>query len=105
MFYIHGTMKMVYEYSEDKNQQLIHERGISFEEVIAAIDNGQLVCVTEHPNKQKYLNQKMYVVELNDYMYLVPFVEKSEHAVFLKTIFPSRKAKKQYEKNGAPNEN
>jgi uncharacterized DUF497 family protein len=97
-------MKTVYEYSEEKNQQLIREREISFEEVIAAIDNDQLLCVTDHPNKQKYPNQKMYVVELNEYVYLVPFVEKGEHAVFLKTIFPSRKAKKLYEKEGVSDE-
>ena len=91
--------KLVYEYSIDKNQRLIDERSISFEEVVAALDNGQLLDVIEHPNRNKYPNQKMYVLWVNDYVYLIPFVEKDEQTVLLKTIFPSRKAKKQYMKN------
>ena len=86
----------VYEYSPEKNQQLIKERRISFEEIIAAIDNGGLLDIIEHINKSKYSNQKMYVVWAKDYVYLVPFVKKDEETVFLKTIFPSRKAKKNY---------
>jgi uncharacterized DUF497 family protein len=90
-----------YEYSDDKNQRLIKERHISFEDVIAALNNDQLLGIVDHPNQNKYLNQKMYVVQVNDYVYLVPFVKKDERTYFLKTIFPSRKAKKQYMKNEA----
>lgn len=87
---------LVYEYSASKNIQLINERHISFEEVIAALENEQLLDVIVHPNQKKYPNQQMYVVQINSYVYLVPFVEVDERTVFLKTIFPSRKAKKQY---------
>lgn len=95
--YHHDMMiKTIYEYSEEKNKKLIHERHISFEEVIAALDNGQLLDVFEHPKKDKYPNQKMYVVQVNYCVYIVPFIEKDENTVFLKTVFPSRKAKKKY---------
>jgi hypothetical protein len=88
--------KQTYEYSEDKNNKLIKERNISFEEIIAALDNGQLLDIVEQPNPNKYPGQNMYVVWVNEYVYLVPFVKKRHNAVFLKTIFPSRKAKKIY---------
>ncbi len=89
-------IKTVYEFPSDKNQQLIDGRQISFEEVIAALDNGQVLDVIDHSNQAKYPHQQMFVVHVNDYVYLVPFVQKDKHTVFLKTIFPSRKARKQY---------
>jgi hypothetical protein len=49
----------------------------------------------EHPNKSKYTNQRVFVVEIDGYTYLVPYVE-SEEEIFLKTIIPCRKATKQY---------
>ena len=96
--------KILYEYSDSKNQLLINKRHISFEEVVAALDSGQLLDVVEQPNKSKYPNQEMYVVQINSYVYLVPFVKKDEQTVFLKTIFPSRKAKKRYIKTEVLNE-
>jgi len=83
-------------FSPDKNLKLKQERGISFEEIISAIDNGQLMDVLEHPNKAQYSNQKIYVVCVRDYIFLVPFVEDENGNIFLKTIIPSRKAKQKY---------
>lgn len=103
--YLTDMVQIFYEYSDDKNQLLIKSRHISFEEVIAAIDSGQLLDIVEQPKHRNHPNQKMYIVQVNDYVYLVPFVEKDEKTVFLKTIFPSRKAKKRYIKNEVPNEN
>ncbi|MDP2365740.1 MAG: toxin, partial [Ignavibacteria bacterium] len=65
----------------------------SFEIIVSQIELGHLLDIVEQPNKVKYSNQKIYVVEYEKYAYLVPFVEDSEK-VFLKTIIPSRKAKK-----------
>ena len=79
-----------------KNQQLINERGISFEEIIAAIAGGSLLDILPHPNPIKYPSQEIYVVKMNHYVYLVPFVQKDENTVFLKTIFPHRKLTKLY---------
>ena len=87
---------MSYTFSPSKNLKLKQERGISFEEIVAAIDNGQLLNVMEHPNSKKYAGQRIYVVYANDYVYLVPFVADEENNIFLKTIIPSRKACQQY---------
>ena len=96
--------KVFYNYSGEKNQALIRERNISFEEVIAAIDNGGLLEVVEHHNQRVYPGQKIYVVLANDYVYLVPFVKCADGTIFLKTIIPSRKAKKIYVDNEVLNE-
>ena len=84
-----------YSWNAEKNEQLQKTRGISFEEVVFHIEAGDEVDVFYHPNQERYPNQKVSVVIINDYAYLVPFVE-SEEEIFLKTIIPSRKATKQY---------
>ncbi len=86
---------ILYEFSPDKNHWLKKERGLSFDEIIAAIENDQLLDVLIHPNQAKYPGQKVYVVNINSYAFLIPFVEE-ENYIFLKTIIPSRKATKQY---------
>ena len=82
-----------------KNEKLTRERGISFEEVVLAIEKGNILDVISHPNASKYRHQRMYIVELNGYAYLVPFIEDKEF-IFLKTIIPSRKATKKYLEGG-----
>ena len=82
-------------WSADKNLALQSERDVSFEEVLASIENGGLLATLAHPNLKRYENQKLWVVRMRGYAYLVPFVE-TEVEVFLKTIIPSRKATKQF---------
>ena len=82
-------------WNNEKNLQLQAERNISFEEVIFYIEKGQLLDVIEHPNQARYAGQRIFIVEINEYAYLVPYVE-SENEVFLKTIIPSRKATQKY---------
>jgi hypothetical protein len=84
-----------FSWSNDKNEKLKIERGLSFEKLVSQIEKGYLLDVAVHPNQEKYPNQKLFVVEIDDYVYLAPFVE-SENGVFLKTIIPSRKATKRY---------
>lgn len=88
-----------YTYSPEKNLQLIRDRDISFDEIIAAIDNDQILDILDHPNKKKYAHQKMYVIKAKEYIYVVPFIIDSDGNIFLKTIIPSRKAKQQYREN------
>jgi uncharacterized DUF497 family protein len=76
-----------------KNQLLTAKRRISFDAIEAAIVEGQLLNVLEHPNKERYPNQRIFVVRIEDYVFLVPFVE-NEESIFLKTIYPSLKATK-----------
>ncbi len=78
-----------------KNQQLIAERGISFEDIVFYIQQGALLDDIEHPNSGRYPNQRVFVINVDDYVYLVPYVENREE-IFLKTVIPSRKATKQY---------
>jgi len=84
-----------YAWDPDKNQWLKAERDISFEEVIFHIENGDEVDIFGHPNQERYPGQKVSVVIVEDYAYLVPYAE-SDTQIFLKTIIPSRKATKQY---------
>jgi hypothetical protein len=85
----------VFDWSELKNTLLKNERDVCFEDVIVAISCSNLIDVIEHHNSAKYPGQKIYVVKIDSYVYLVPFVENDER-IFLKTIYPSRKLTKQY---------
>lgn len=82
----------------EKNERLKSERGISFEDVVFHIYAGDIIDTFDHPNQSKYPGQQIHAIVVEDYVYLVPFVE-SEDEVFLKTIIPSRKATKQYRGN------
>ena len=82
-------------WNSEKNAQLIEERGISFERVIFHIERGGILDVIKHPNSSKYPNQRMFILNIGNYAYLVPFVE-SENEFLLKTIIPSRKATRKY---------
>jgi len=84
-----------FSWNEDKNELLKSERQISFEDIVFYIEKGFLRDVLEHPNQEKYKGQKIFVVQIDDYVYLIPFIE-NDHEIFLKTIIPSRKATKKY---------
>ena len=79
----------------EKNEKLKAQRGVSFEEIVFHIERGDLLDVLEHPNQERYGGQRIFVVPMEDYVYLVPFVE-DEQQVVLKTIIPSRKLTKKY---------
>ena len=89
------SLPKIYNWNADKNQMLVRERGISFERIVFEISMGNEVAVVMHPNQDKYPGQMISVVEVDDYVYLVPFVE-TESEIFLKTIIPSRKATRQF---------
>jgi uncharacterized DUF497 family protein len=78
-----------------KNEKLKSERDVSFEAVLVAIIQGDTLDDSIHPNQEKYPNQRLLIVNINEYAYLVPYVE-GDTEIFLKTIIPSRKATKQY---------
>jgi len=86
---------MVFDWNEEKNSILKDSRGISFERIIIAIENGDVLAVFDHPNKEKYRNQIMIIVKGDNYAYSVPAVKDGEYW-FLKTIIPSRKYTDQY---------
>ena len=84
-----------YRWPPVKNEKLQAERGLTFEQLVVAIESGGLLDVVNHPNPRKYPRQLVFVVEVEGYVYLVPFVEEVEY-YFLKTIIPSRKATRLY---------
>ena len=84
-----------FDWDEEKNQSLKEDRQVSFEDVLSAIDEQRVLYRGNHPNQKRYPNQQMLIVAIDDYAYLVPFVEDDEK-VFFKTIIPSRKATKKY---------
>jgi hypothetical protein len=90
-------MIMYYEWNPDKNEWLKKARGISFEQVIFHLAQGDLWRIADHPNQEKYPGQKIYFIIIDDYIYLVPFIREKDQ-VFLKTIIPSRKATQDYQK-------
>lgn len=88
-----------YLWDTEKNEKLKSERGVTFEKVVLYIENGWLLDIINHPNHREYSGQKIFIVNIDNYAYLVPFVE-SENEIFLKTIIPSRKMTKKYIKKG-----
>jgi hypothetical protein len=86
-----------------KNVGLRIERGVSFEEVLAAMSHGALLDVVAHPNIERYPNQRIFIVRIRGYAYLVPFVETPQE-IFLKTIIPSRNATRKYLDEGKKSE-
>lgn len=80
----------IYNWNAEKNEQLIVERGISFEEIVFYIENNGLLDDIAHPNSHDYSHQRIFVVAVESYVYLVPYIENKD-GLFLKTIIPSRK--------------
>jgi len=79
----------------DKNTWLIKERGISFERIVNLIEKDKVLDIIKHPNSALYPNQRIFILNIDNYAYLVPFVDDGAQ-VFLKTAIPSRKATKKY---------
>jgi hypothetical protein len=96
---------MAFIWDDQKNRILRERRGIGFERIVIAIEEGHLLTVLEHPNKIKYSSQLVLVLEIDNYAFCVPCVPQSGGNFFLKTIFPSRKYSKQFNlKGGKRNE-
>jgi len=85
-----------FRWNEDKNLKLKLDRDITFEEIVFAIKKGYLLDDINHP---KRANQRLLIVNINDYAYIVPYVQETNNTIFLKTIIPNRKATKKYLKS------
>ena len=81
----------VFRWDNEKNERLKKERGVCFEQVVILMEREDVLDTIENPNQAKYPGQKIAIVRIEDYAYLVPYVQESE-SIFLKTIIPSRKA-------------
>ncbi|MEE8442048.1 MAG: BrnT family toxin [Spirochaetia bacterium] len=96
---------MTFNWDDEKNELLKRSRGISFEEIVVAIEDGNVVDVLTHPNKDRYPNQEVYLVVHHDYVFAVPFVrDRIGSEIVLKTIYPSRKFTRRYLRKDRNNE-
>ena len=84
-----------FDWNDEKSESLEKTRGICFEDVVVHVQNGCVLEVIKHPNKDRYPHQNMIVLDVEGYICLVPYV-KSRGVRFLKTIIPSRKATREY---------
>lgn len=92
-------MKYKFDYSEEKNQILKQTRGIGFDDITQAIESGKLIDDRKNPNQKKYPGQRLLIVKIGTYVYVVPYIiDKGRLLFFLKTLYPSRKLKKEYAK-------
>ena len=85
----------LFDWNDEKNEDLRQNRGVAFEEIVFHITHGGLLDTIEHPNQKKYPGQRIFIVNVENYACVVPFVEADE-IVFLKTIIPSRKMTRKY---------
>jgi len=85
----------LFDWSDEKNEWLRNERDVAFEEILYHLTHGGLLDTIEHPNQKKYPGQRIFIVNVEGYACLVPFVE-DDTTIFLKTIIPSRKMTKKY---------
>lgn len=84
-----------FDWDKEKNSLLKELREVSFEDVQIAVETGKVLDDIVHPNKKRYPAQRIMIVEIDNYAYYVPYVEDDEK-IFLKTVFPSRRATKEY---------
>ena len=87
-------MKVLH-WDNEKNEWLKEHRGVCFEQVVVILAKGEVLEIVENPNQKKYPDQKIALVTINDFVYLVPYVE-DDQGIFMKTIIPSRKATEKY---------
>ncbi len=85
----------IFRWDNKKNELLKSTRGVCFEQVVLLMERGEVLDTIKHPNQERYPEQKIAVVMIDTYVYLVPYVEHNEE-IFLKTIIPSRKATNKY---------
>ena len=88
-------MDKIIAWNETKNVLLLDRYGISFEDVVVALEQGNLLADRPHPNQKQYAHQRQLIVQIDEYAFVVPYVENEDH-YFLKTLFPSRQATRYY---------
>ena len=84
-----------FDWDDLKNETLQRVRGVCLEDVLVCIRNGGVIDVIRHPDRDRYPSQSIIVLNMEGYVWLVPYV-KSRGVRFLKTIIPSRKATREY---------
>ena len=91
-----------YRFDEEKDALLRATRGIGFAEIIALMEGGHLLAVVAHPNQTRYPGQEIALVDVDGYVYRVPFEPEEGPTWFLRTIYKSRQATRDHRKKGRP---
>lgn len=85
-----------FDWNEEKNRRLKEDRGVCFEDVVTAIHENRILDI-EKLRSSSHKGQIAYIVEIENYAYVVPFViNEDKEFIFLKTIYPSRKRTKKF---------
>lgn len=87
---------MKFRYNPEKNITILANREIGLDEIANAMIGGNVLAITDHHNKIKYPNQKIAYVEVLHRVYVVPYVQESEDSIFLKTAYPSSRARDKF---------
>lgn len=90
---------MKFKFNFAKNNSLLKERGINFDDIADLLIADKFIAIDDHPNSTKYPNQKIIYVSLGKEIYVIPCIREKDGTYFLKTIFPSRKARKKFLKH------
>ena len=85
----------LFDWNDEKNEWLERERGVTFEDVVYHLTHDGLLDTIEHPKQEQYPGQRIVIIDIEGYAYIVPFVEDDE-VIFMKTVVPSRKMTKLY---------
>ena len=88
-------MNKYFAWNEEKNVLLCKKYNFGFERIVIELSEGGLLDDRRHPNTERYGHQRQLIVNIENYIYVVPYVI-NENEVFLKTFFPSHKATKKY---------
>lgn len=86
---------MIYSWDEPKNRYLVLNRNMSFERILVALEEGDLLQVLQNPNQSKYKNQKIYILNIDNYAWVVPFRDEADKRILI-TAYPSRKFTAEY---------
>jgi len=84
-----------FDWKLEKAEELQRERGISFEEIVALIEDGRAVARIPHLNQVDYPRQEVFVVDVDGYLWAVP-ADRRRGGWTLRTAFPSRLLMKRY---------
>ena len=80
-------------WDKEKNDWLQVSRSISFEEISGKILDGNYIDILENPTRD---NQMYFIMKINDYTWVVPFLIDDKERIVLTKAFPSRKFHNRY---------
>jgi hypothetical protein len=83
----------VVDWSVAKDRFLRTVRGISFQDIAEEILSGRYLDILENPSRP---GQDIFIIRINDDIWVVPFVLRDDDTIFLKAAYPSRKFHKRY---------